>query len=73
MTLLKRDRLSLLSGAMIGRGKGVKGLGKGGAKPLQRHRIIVRDAIRGLTNPAIRRLQQTHLRGDSPRLQGVPG
>ena len=36
-----------------GRGKGGKGLGKGGAK---RHRQILRDNIQGITKPAIRRL-----------------
>jgi histone H4 len=35
------------------RGKGGKGLGKGGAK---RHRKILRDNIQGITKPAIRRL-----------------
>ena len=38
---------------MSGRGKGGKGLGKGGAK---RHRVIFRDKIKGITKPAIRRL-----------------
>ena len=38
---------------MSGRGKGGKGLGKGGAK---RHRKILRDNIQGITKPAIRRL-----------------
>ncbi|CAH0017535.1 unnamed protein product [Clonostachys rhizophaga] len=38
---------------MTGRGKGGKGLGKGGAK---RHRKILRDNIQGITKPAIRRL-----------------
>ena len=37
---------------MTGRGKGGKGLGKGGAK---RHRKILRDNIQGITKPAIRR------------------
>ncbi|XP_030650031.1 histone H4-like [Chanos chanos] len=36
-----------------GRGKGSKGLGKGGAK---RHRKVLRDNIQGITKPAIRRL-----------------
>jgi histone H4 len=36
---------------MSGRGKGGKGLGKGGAK---RHRKILRDNIQGITKPAIR-------------------
>ena len=38
---------------MLGRGKGSKGLGKGGAK---RHRKVLRDNIDGITKPAIRRL-----------------
>jgi len=38
---------------MTGRGKGGKGLGKGGAK---RHRKVLRDNIQGITKPAIRRL-----------------
>ncbi|XP_015747520.1 PREDICTED: histone H4-like [Acropora digitifera] len=38
---------------MSGRGKGVKGSGKGGAK---RYRKILRDNIQGITKPAIRRL-----------------
>ncbi|KAH0476815.1 MAG: hypothetical protein KVP17_000942 [Porospora cf. gigantea B] len=38
---------------MSGRGKGGKGLGKGGAK---RHRKVMRDTIAGITKPAIRRL-----------------
>ncbi|KAJ0169105.1 hypothetical protein K1T71_015111 [Dendrolimus kikuchii] len=36
---------------MTGRGKGGKGLGKGGAK---RHRKVLRDNIQGITKPAIR-------------------
>lgn len=38
---------------MSGRGKGTKGLGKGGSK---RHRKVIRDSIQGVTNPSIRRL-----------------
>ena len=38
---------------MFGRGKGGKGLGKGGAK---HHRKVLRDDIQGITKPAIRRL-----------------
>ena len=34
---------------MTGRGKGGKGLGKGGAK---RHRKVLRDKIQGITKPA---------------------
>ena len=41
------------SSKMSGRGKGGKGLGKGGAK---RHRKVLRDNIQGITKPAIRRL-----------------
>ena len=37
---------------MSGRGKGGKGLGKGGAK---RHRKVLRDTISGITKPDIRR------------------
>ncbi|CAN6174418.1 unnamed protein product [Urochloa humidicola] len=36
---------------MSGRGKGGKGLGKGGAK---RHRKVLRDNIQGITKPVIR-------------------
>jgi len=39
---------------MSGRGKGGKGLGKGGAK---RHRKVLRDNIQGITKPAIRVLK----------------
>ena len=42
-----------LKNNMSGRGKGGKGLGKGGAK---RHRKVLRDNIQGITKPAIRRL-----------------
>ena len=41
---------------MSGRGKGRKGLGKGGVK---RHRKVLRDNIQGITKPAIRRLART--------------
>src|SRR5271155_5630186 len=64
---------------MSGRGKGGKGLGKGGAK---RHRKILRDNIRilpisydesnccveGITKPAIRRLAR---RGGVKRISGL--
>src|SRR5882672_7553379 len=50
---------------MSGRGKGGKGLGKGGAK---RHRKILRDNIQGITKPAIRRLAR---RGGVKRLSGL--
>ena len=57
-----RRRLSLI---MSGRGKGGKGLGKGGAK---RHRKILRDNIQGITKPAIRRLAR---RGGVKRISGL--
>src|ERR1700710_587520 len=50
---------------MTGRGKGGKGLGKGGAK---RHRKVLRDNIRGITKPAIRRLAR---RGGVKRISGL--
>ena len=53
------------STAMAGRGKGGKGLGKGGAK---RHRKILRDNIQGITKPAIRRLAR---RGGVKRISGL--
>ena len=52
---------------MTGRGKGGKGLGKGGAK---RHRKVLRDNIQGITKPAIRRLDvhaSSRLRRSSAR------
>ena len=49
----------------LGRGKGGKGLGKGGAK---RHRKILRDNIQGITKPAIRRLAR---RGGVKRISGL--
>ena len=49
---------------MSGRGKGGKGLGKGGAK---RHRKVLRDNIQGITKPAIRRLAR---RGGVKRIAG---
>ena len=63
---------------MSGRGKGGKGLGKGGAK---RHRKVLRDNIQGITKPAIRRLarrggvkhQRSDLRGDTWRPQDLFG
>ena len=69
-----------LSTNMSGRGKGGKGLGKGGAK---RHRKVLRDniqwvpptilsdhswSIRGITKPAIRRLAR---RGGVKRISGL--
>ncbi|KAL3680735.1 hypothetical protein R1sor_023691 [Riccia sorocarpa] len=50
---------------MSGRGKGGKGLGKGGAK---RHRKVFRDNIQGITKPAIRRLAR---RGGVKRISGL--
>ena len=49
---------------MTGRGKGGKGLGKGGAK---RHRKILRDNIQGITKPATntttRKVNMIEIRG----------
>jgi len=50
---------------MTGRGKGGKGLGKGGAK---RHRKVIKDSIQGITKPAIRRLAR---RGGVKRISGL--
>ena len=50
---------------MVGRGKGGKGLGKGGA---MRHRRILRDSIQGITKPAIRRIAR---RGGVKRISGL--
>ncbi|XP_058081613.1 histone H4-like [Magnolia sinica] len=50
---------------MSGRGKGGKGLGKGGAK---RHRKVLRDNIQGITKPAIRRLARC---GGVKRISGL--
>ena len=50
---------------MSGRGKGGKGLGKGGAK---RHRKVLRDNIQGITKPAIRRLAH---RGGVKQISGL--
>ena len=50
---------------MSGRGKGGKGLGKGGAK---RHLKVLRDNIQGITKPAIRRLAR---RGGVKRISGL--
>jgi hypothetical protein len=63
---------------MTGRGKGGKGLGKGGAK---HHRKVLRDNIQGITKAAIRRLTRRggvkriwlDLRRDSPYVEGVLG
>ncbi len=56
---------SIVFVAMSGRGKGGKGLGKGGAK---RHRKVLRDNIQGITKPAIRRLAR---RGGVKRISGL--
>src|SRR5437868_13755556 len=50
---------------MSGRGKGGKGLGKGGAK---RHRKVPRDNIQGIPKPTIRRLAR---RGGVKRISGL--
>ena len=42
---------------MSGRGKGGKGLGKGGAK---RHRKVLRDNIQGITKPDITHYSDTN-------------
>jgi histone H4 len=51
---------------MSGRGKGGKGLGKGGSA--KRHRKVLRDNIQGITKPAIRRLAR---RGGVKRISGL--
>ena len=48
-----------------GRGKGGKGLGKGGTK---RNRIVLRDNIQGITKPAMRRLAR---RAGVKRISGL--
>ncbi|XP_055924774.1 uncharacterized protein LOC129956850 [Argiope bruennichi] len=58
-------QLLVVSDVMSGRGKGGKGLGKGGAK---RHRKVLRDNIQGITKPAIRRLAR---RGGVKRISGL--
>ena len=63
--LLRRFREFIQRRKMSGRGKGGKGLGKGGAK---RHRKILRDNIQGITKPAIRRLAR---RGGVKRISGL--
>ena len=47
------------------RGKGGEGLGQGGAK---RHRKVMKDNIKGITKPAIRRLAR---RGGVKRISGL--
>lgn len=61
----KQSNIVLWSAKMTGRGKGGKGLGKGGAK---RHRKVLRDNIQGITKPAIRRLAR---RGGVKRISGL--
>jgi len=61
----RTGRLLLPDIKMTGRGKGGKGLGKGGAK---RHRKVLRDNIQGITKPAIRRLAR---RGGVKRISGL--
>ncbi|XP_027699862.1 uncharacterized protein LOC114029559 [Vombatus ursinus] len=60
-----KEVVLLCCSAMSGRGKGGKGLGKGGAK---RHRKVLRDNIQGITKPAIRRLAR---RGGVKRISGL--
>ncbi|XP_004621990.2 uncharacterized protein LOC101546773 [Sorex araneus] len=62
---LFEDTNLLTTDSMSGRGKGGKGLGKGGAK---RHRKVLRDNIQGITKPAIRRLAR---RGGVKRISGL--
>lgn len=50
---------------MSGRGKGGKGLGKGGAK---RFRKVLKENVQGITKPAIRRLAR---RGGVKRISGM--
>ncbi len=61
----KKRRCGKHKQIMSGRGKGGKGLGKGGAK---RHRKVLRDNIQGITKPAIRRLAR---RGGVKRISGL--
>lgn len=65
LLLLHHHHYHKTSTNMSGRGKGGKGLGKGGAK---RHRKILRDNIQGITKPAIRRLAR---RGGVKRISGL--
>ncbi|XP_010830428.1 PREDICTED: uncharacterized protein LOC104982699 [Bison bison bison] len=58
-------REEIATATLSGRGKGGKGLGKGGAK---RHRKVLRDNIQGITKPAIRRLAR---RGGIKRISGL--
>ncbi|XP_072526111.1 uncharacterized protein [Salminus brasiliensis] len=66
VTIMPKDiQLARQAARMSGRGKGGKGLGKGGAK---RHRKVLRDNIQGITKPAIRRLAR---RGGVKRISGL--
>ncbi|XP_058811136.1 uncharacterized protein LOC131676027 [Topomyia yanbarensis] len=65
VTKYTSSNLCELAQKMTGRGKGGKGLGKGGAK---RHRKVLRDNIQGITKPAIRRLAR---RGGVKRISGL--
>ncbi|XP_039374498.1 histone H4-like [Mauremys reevesii] len=58
-------RLSVTLANRSGRGKGSKGLRKGGAKC---HTKVLRDNIQGITKPAIRRLAR---RGGVKRISGL--
>jgi len=51
---------------MSGRGKGGKGFYKGGA--IKRHRKVIRDSLKGITEPVIRRLAR---RGGLRRFSGL--
>ena len=65
LLLAHKSTRSTNNNNMSGRGKGGKGLGKGGAK---RHRKVLRDNIQGITKPAIRRLAR---RGGVKRISGL--
>ena len=65
LRLIQLSYFYCLNLTMSGRGKGGKGLGKGGAK---RHRKVMRDNILGITKPAIRRLAR---RGGVKRISGL--
>ena len=65
ITALKQPYRTPANFFIFHRGKGGKGLGKGGAK---RHRKVLRDNIQGITKPAIRRLAR---RGGVKRISGL--
>ena len=54
-----------MPGTIAGFGKGGKGLGKG---PAKRHRKVLRDNLKGITKPAIRRLAR---RGGVKRISAL--